>query len=63
MSAAEKALLLASIAQVEATLEVIEHLEEGVAVRGDRKLHDGIVSFQSAVNQLVRQLRRSTGDR
>lgn len=58
MSAGEKALLFATLAQVEATLEVIDHLEEGVTVRGDRVLHDGIGAFQSAVNQLVRQLRR-----
>jgi hypothetical protein len=58
MSAGEQALLFATMAQVEATLEVIERLEEGVTVNGDRKLHDGINVFQSAVNQLVRQLRR-----
>jgi len=63
MSAGEKALLFATLAQVEATLEVVEHLEEGVTVRGDRKMHDGIITFQTSVDRLVRQLRRPIGER
>ena len=63
MSAGEKALLFATLAQVEATLEVVEHLEEGVTVRGDRKMYDGIITFQTSVDRLVRQLRRPIGER
>ncbi|MFF5265416.1 hypothetical protein ACFY4C_41590 [Actinomadura viridis] len=58
MSAGEKALLLASLAQVEATLAVVRQLEEGVKIHGDHALHDRIITFQSAVDRLVRQLRR-----
>jgi hypothetical protein len=51
----DKALFFAMLAQFEATMEVIDRLEEGVTVAGDAKLHEAVLAFGSAVDQLKRR--------